>query len=407
MPYVPLGTNLARSYPFTEVTRSKGAGSRPWTEITVTGARTRTLMTSSVVRNSGEPIVTPFGLWKPVRPYLRTANAMIITGGPEFLGNAARVEDCTITRLRTGYPYCDPTTTSMPSAGLAQTGGLVDAGVPVVSSNLRNRLIAECMRKVGDRKINLGESLAESRSTLNHLAKTSSQVLRAYKALRRGNIPSALKALGLSKRTVLNGKSAADRWLELQYGWLPLLSDVYSASEVLREGVTRKEGMTLSATRQIVENAPYVGTKSDGTVYGVVTCTHRCKLFYSVSSSDLDALSRLGLINPLEIAWAVLPYSFVIDWFAPVGTLLEAYSSTVGLTQIDGVLTSRAIIKGSGDIDQPLGLHYLPGSGRFTKTIDYFGMVRAKAVALPLPYVKSPFSSTHLASALALLRQLR
>lgn len=404
MPFVPLTGSKARDYAFKQITYSKGAGNRPWTEIVVDGFRTRTLMGATRVAANGPRVMMPFGLWAPSRPYIRTALASTISGGPELLGNAARIEDCTIIRHRSGYPYSDPTGSSaLPSIGPTQTGGLCsNSGVPVLSPDLANRLIAECMQKVGDRKISLGESLAEGRKTIDHIAKTSMQVLNAYKALRRGNIPQALKSLRLSKSTLLNGKTMSERWLELQYGWYPLLADIFATADILQHGVQRKKYL-VSAVRQISESGPY----KNGNVTGTVALTHRCKLVYSVSSQDLDVLSRFGFINPAEVAWAVMPYSFVIDWFLPIGGLLEAYSATMGLSFIDGHITSRAQTRAKGVINNPLNLHYL-NSSRFQIALDYFGMKRSVVLsATPLPYTKSPFSSTHLLSAIALLRQLR
>jgi hypothetical protein len=38
---------------------------------------------------------------------------------------------------------------------------------------------------------------------------------------------------------------------------------------------------------------------------------------------ELSALRQMGLGNPASILWERLPYSFVIDWFIPIGNYLE------------------------------------------------------------------------------------
>lgn len=400
MPHVPIGGSSKDFEAFT-ITHSKGAGGK-WSVWSTRSTVERTVGIASVSRSKGPKVMKGFGWWAPSRPYVRTAKLASVKGGPEVYGNAVRPELATVWYERSGYPSNGLTTTGLlPNFGSAETQGLVSGDIPVISTNLRNRLIAECMQKVGDRKINLGESLAEGRKTISHIARTSMQVLGAYKALRRGNIPAALKALKLSKRTILSGRTASERWLELQYGWYPLLSDIYSAGQILQNGVQRKQYL-IYATRQISAN----GAITKAPWSGSVECTYRCKLVYSVSSRDLDALARFGFINPAEVAWALMPYSFVIDWFLPIGALLEAYSATVGLTYVDGHITSRALTKASRVV--PGSLAYTYYSGQFEQSIDYFGMQRQIVVtASPLPYVKSPFSSTHLLSALALLRSLR
>jgi hypothetical protein len=43
---------------------------------------------------------------------------------------------------------------------------------------------------------------------------------------------------------------------------------------------------------------------------------------YEIRSEDFDA-SRWSSLNPISIAWEVMPYSFVIDWFVNIGGTLR------------------------------------------------------------------------------------
>jgi hypothetical protein len=38
---------------------------------------------------------------------------------------------------------------------------------------------------------------------------------------------------------------------------------------------------------------------------------------------ELSFGRSLGLTDPLSVVWEIIPYSFVVDWFLPVGTYLE------------------------------------------------------------------------------------
>ena len=40
--------------------------------------------------------------------------------------------------------------------------------------------------------------------------------------------------------------------------------------------------------------------------------------------------------NPLLTAWEKVPYSFVVDWFIPIGDFIAQYSATDGLSFISG-----------------------------------------------------------------------
>lgn len=400
MPFVPVGS-FKRLFPFQEIYMSKKSDGS-WGKIVTNGNRNRGYAVGNVNRATSPKIALGNGKWSLAHPYQRSASLVDCKGGPERIGDTPYEPACRTIYNRSGYPRVD---TVDPLAlfpiSKATTGGLMEGGYAVLTPDMRSRLIAECMVKAGGRKANFGAMLGESRSTLNHIAKTSLTVLKAYRALRRGRIRQFLELLGLNKNTVLSGKFAADKWLETQYAWKPLLSDIYDTSKVLSEGVKRNS-QVVSASRTLKDSADY----KSGAAHGSVSVGYRCKLFYKVSNSSIDALSRLGLINPLEVAWELVPFSFVIDWFIPVGTLLEAYSSTMGMSFIDGHISTKSSIDARYEVNNPLGGYYLD-EGRFSFVWSYSGFKRVTVnSATPLPYFKSPFSSNHLASAFALIRSL-
>ena len=406
MPFVPYPGpgRWSIDIPFSVRTGIRSLGR--WSFVDSSGVKTRKTMKSTAVRTGGSKVVKTFGKWSPCRPYARTATLVTLLGDYEWAGNGPTVDLSTRQTIHRGYPAIAPADPSgIGAIGGEATGGLFVTGLPVLGPDLSNRLIAECMRKVADRKVNYGESLAESRKTLTHLAKTSSSLFRAILALRKGNFRRFASALGISKKRFWTGKTVSERWLEYQYAWLPLMSDIYDTSELLSEGLTRN-GQLLSATRVITDSRPYESSSGWTVLRGTAKASYRCKLFYRLDNPSIDALSRLGLINPLEVAWAVVPFSFVIDWVIPIGTLLEAYSATLGLSFVDGCISMKGEILASGVHDKPNYAYYLDGS-RFRWIMDHVGFQRVTCTATPLPYFKSPFSTTHLASAVALARQLR
>jgi hypothetical protein len=40
-------------------------------------------------------------------------------------------------------------------------------------------------------------------------------------------------------------------------------------------------------------------------------------------SEPLSTSRALGLLDPLTVVWEIIPYSFVVDWFLPIGSYLE------------------------------------------------------------------------------------
>lgn len=63
--------------------------------------------------------------------------------------------------------------------------------------------------------------------------------------------------------------------------------------------------------------------------------TTRC--YYVKESSALRQAAQWNLgINPLLTAWELVPYSFVVDWFIPIGDFIGQFGSSVGLKFISG-----------------------------------------------------------------------
>lgn len=270
--------------------------------------------------------------------------------------------------------------------------------------NTDNRCNTEALLKLKDMKVNFGEALAESRSTLNLLADSASTALRALLQARRGNWAGVHKTLGLRGKPLVNGKWSSSKWLEYQFGWMPLLSDVYGASELFKEGL-RKKAQLFSVVRTITENGDIRPTNGGHDSSGSTQRKTRVKLYARVSDQDIQNLTSLGLMDPLQVGWALVPFSFAVDWFFPVGNFLEALGATRGLTFVGGFRSWRV----TGNMThhwRPIYLGY-GGAGQYTAHVEIHGIrrVRLYSFPTPIPYFKSPFSTSHVVSAAALIRQ--
>lgn len=286
---------------------------------------------------------------------------------------------------------------------------------PWMGANQENRLITECLVKVQNRKVNYGEALAESRQTVNHLAKTVTRLAKLFIGLRRGNGRLISEALSGDKRR--GGNFFSRHWLEYQYAWLPLMSDAYDTYGLITKGLKARPQM-IRAVRKLTDDNEVENIAQDAastyqlTSKGRVKVEDRCILYYQVNDEDLTRYGQLGLINPLEVAWAVVPYSFVVDWFLPIGNLFQAMSATIGMTFIDGCLSRTA--NGSRVIEctkatsgrGPLFIKEKTTWGCASSSSS-FQRVNIPLAPLPRIYMKNPFSTTHVTSAAALLTQLR
>jgi hypothetical protein len=133
-------------------------------------------------------------------------------------------------------------------------------------------------------------------------------------------------------------------------------------------------------------------------------------MWYRMKDEDASILHQIGLINPAEVAWALVPFSFVVDWVLPIGNVLEALSARLGLTFVDGYYGLRVETSSTASkLAREVSGYTQIGESSTSVSGSLLFYKREKMISLPwpAPYIKSPFSSTHLANAAALLRSLR
>jgi hypothetical protein len=281
-----------------------------------------------------------------------------------------------------------------------------------LSTNTRNRLQTEILLKIGSRKASYGEALAESKTAVNHLAHTATTLVKVLLDARRGRWSNVARHLNVKAKNLKNLKTFSSRWLEYQYAWLPLISDLYDTQQLIQRGF-REKVQLMSSVRRLNDYDDCPNSSPHSRVRDVSGHSQRTdimKVFYKVDDSSLSKLNQIGLLNPVEVAWAVVPYSFVVDWFLPVGNFLEACTATVGCTFIDGYVSSYISGKYTAYPDLPtLVSGEVFGYDTRQYTTEFMDYQRTKLSSFPKPalYMKSPFSTSHVASALALINQLR
>lgn len=278
---------------------------------------------------------------------------------------------------------------------------------PVVDQNAKARAETQCLVKMGNQKAQLGTFLAESRKTAIHLADRSIDLLRVLHAIKRRRWSDVPKALRLRKDPT---KLTADLWLEYQYGWKPLLSELHDIHGVLVEGLGRplvvKASSTVTVSDSFDESRLNPGNRNL-IANGSAERGHKCQLAAFVDDQFLRKAQQIGLVNPAEVGWELVPYSFVVDWFIPIGQTLSALTATKGLKFAWGSFQLRGSMNLFVHERAPAGFvggtmpSYVHRATSFERSV-YGGFPR------PQIYAKeSPFSSTRITSALALLRNLK
>lgn len=290
----------------------------------------------------------------------------------------------------------------------------------VISSNLYNKVRQKVLSKLKDQELNLAQVWAERDQTMRLLGDNLRRIAKVLSNLKRGNFSGAAGALGLQRasngfdaRWAKNQSKAISRgWLELQYGWMPLLSDIYGASQVLEKLHKRKEYVALNASAQYeedyTETEPPSGGVQDSYHY-TSKITHKVGVKFVRSSNNFSTLSSLGLTNPAVIAWELLPFSFVVDWAVPIGTWLNQFDSAVGWLYDSGYHTTFSActfhmmrVK-SGPMPQYYVKYDISGQKSAREITCERSVLNGVFDMYSLPYFKNPLSLLHASEGLALL----
>lgn len=276
---------------------------------------------------------------------------------------------------------------------------------PAWDSNDELKLLTNASAKMRGHSFNAAVSLGEARESIRMIAETAKSLAESYMALRRGNIPRALKSLGLkpSRSTVKHvqehaRRSAANAWLGLTYGWTPLVSDAANAAEALAANVSGAQKATFHVSRRKLGSVygSGGGFSAEGTAFRSV----RLKLILRRKETLLD---ELGFGRPELVAWELFPFSHVADWFVPIGDYLEALTSFRG---IEGTFVRSDFCFADARIGT--SPFYVIREGVSTrKAIELtrtVGSISSLAVNIPAPKLRNPLSVSHALSAISLLQ---
>jgi len=191
-------------------------------------------------------------------------------------------------------------------------------------------------------KAAVGLTILEREQSFKMIARRVGTLISVFRNISRGNLVGAARLLNgprgrLSRETINRAylkRKLGDidgAYLEFIFGWKPLYEDVYNAVEVLQQDFypipVKGKGYVLAPYSDTVGGLPWATSIYEGFVH------HKYQVVgvMEVTNSNLLLASQLGLVNPAQVAWEAIPFSFLVDQFLHINTFLGSLSNEVGM----------------------------------------------------------------------------
>lgn len=189
------------------------------------------------------------------------------------------------------------------------------------------------LQKIKHERVNLAMMMVEYRKTAAMFSDIAQLLLDVNRNIRRGRLRSGL-ASGL--------KGVPSTWLLYRYGITPALMETKGALDTIigasdhplvrRVSVVDRRHASGFDTKKYQPDGNWVvlSRRMNWTRSQIV----KRVAYVEYTQPELALAAQLGLTNPLLLAWEVIPYSFVMDWFINIGDYLANIDALQGIARI-------------------------------------------------------------------------
>lgn len=280
------------------------------------------------------------------------------------------------------------------------TGASIWSSVRINTSEaLTKREMDACVidfyNEVGGMATNLLDTVRTRKETIDMISSNLMKIVKSVRLLRKGKWKKAHAALGVSPKGSPRGRDVPARWLELQYGWLPLLDDIYTVgNEFFPDPRFRVRKSVFADLYRFNENR--YGTSS-------IDLLDRYSItgYFKIKGDAVQTMQHLGVLNPLAVAWEAVPFSFVVDWFLPVGDWISS------LTALHGISFSEVSVVRCKKSERIGRVNSNPTDPKKVwSECEEYTYSYQRTVGLPsrpFPSFKNPLSIAHFANGMSLL----
>lgn len=341
---------------------------------------------------------------------------------PSNLPQKANPMDLLVTnlKLRTTRNYDDPGNT---------LGGLAYSVEPLWSNNAyrshmdglvinaSNRAYAAFRGALRAGDAGLGVTLASYKQTWDMIAlrcntirslakqaeataKARNKAVKRRKAENRRATRRGIKQPWQPKDLLPTG--SANVFLEGLFGWSPLIGSIVDSAKILASDPPYQR-----VSRTITSSKRFPNTTLGDAIISQQDCFGTARVCQSamvrISNPNAWLANQAGLINPAVVAWDLVPWSFVVNMFVNVNSLLNSYTDFYGLEVTDGSTTIRCDYHETSVLRKVLWVRYYIED---TRVFNNYTKVRTIGLTAPrLEFKLPPLTVTSALMAASLMVQ--
>lgn len=193
---------------------------------------------------------------------------------------------------------------------------------PTQVNNTLNRATIKVQEDLAQSKFHAGVFAGEFRESYATVSTIVKNIGIAITAAKRGRWDKAFRYLSMNPHTSSLGSVAANSYMMVHFGIMPMLSDAQAIYELMKQSyrVVKK-----------VKKAAFHRWDSTASLNGVTWQIHyKCvaEVRGDVEMVELSVCDRLSCFDLAGVAWELTRLSWLADWIIPIGNFLSAVNAS-------------------------------------------------------------------------------
>ena len=190
-------------------------------------------------------------------------------------------------------------------------------------------------------------SLGELPETVKMLIDALKSAMKLTIAMKRGDLATIAKS---AKKVGFTVDGLSDLWLGYRYGIRPLITDIKNLLSAASADLEKGQRFTARGKKKFEEKSTIKDLTTGrfqyncnlGLKYTEIrenSRIFRAGVLVMIDRSINQAAAIWGLDSPIEAAWELIPFSFIVDWFTNIGDVIGALVLNPSLTPLSSWVT--------------------------------------------------------------------